>query len=48
MTYQLREKLAYSKIGKIIATIVRDHFYPESRVHWLQQAVADWHFANLK
>jgi len=48
MTYQIREKIAYSKIGKMVATIVRDHFFPGSRAHWVQQAIADWNFAGLK
>ena len=42
--YQIREKLAYSKVGKFVATIVRDRRYPNSRVHWVQQAFADWNF----
>ena len=42
--YQLREKVAYSKLGKFVATIVRNKFYPEARVHWVQQAFADGRF----
>lgn len=42
--HQLREKIAYSKLGKFVATIVRNKFYPEARVHWVQQAFADGRF----
>ena len=46
--YRIREKIAYSPIGKFAATVIRDRFFPNSRAHWVQQAIADWHFANLK
>jgi len=48
MAYTIREKLAYSKAGKIVATIIRNRMYPDSRVHWVQQALADMHFAGLR
>ena len=48
MAYTIREKLAYSKAGKIIATIIRNRMFPNSRVHWVQQALADLHFSNLR
>jgi len=48
MFYRIRETLAYSKIGKMVAIIVREKKYPEERVHWVQQRFADWNFAPLK
>lgn len=48
MFYRIREKLAYSKAGKVLATVVRDRWFPESRVHWVQQAMADANFRGLK
>lgn len=39
--YSIREKMAYSAIGKMIATLARDVFFPKCRVHWVQQAFAD-------
>jgi len=45
--YSLREKLAYSKAGKMVATILRNRMFPNSRVHWVQQALADMSFARL-
>jgi len=48
MAYSIREKLAYSAAGRIIATIVRNAVFPQSRVHWVQQAFADMRFGGLK
>jgi hypothetical protein len=45
--YALREKLAYSKAGKAIATILRNAIYKDSRIHWVQQAMADLSFKKL-
>ena len=45
--YQVREKLAYSIVGKAIATMLRNTMYKHSRVHWVQQALADWNFSKL-
>ena len=45
--YTLREKLAYSAIGKFMATIVRNRYYPACRVHWVQQAFADCSLSRL-
>ena len=45
--YEIREKMAYSKIGKLIATLARNAFYKNARVHWVQQAFADWNLRNL-
>ena len=42
--YRIREKLAYSKIGKFAAVVIRNRFYPFARSHWLQQSFADWSF----
>lgn len=42
MAYRIREKLAYSLIGRLIATVVRDRCFPTCRTHWLQQAFAEW------
>lgn len=47
MTYRIREVLAYSALGKILATWVRDRWYPKCRVHWVQQAFADGSTAKL-
>lgn len=41
MFYTLRTKLAYSALGKAIATIVRDRYFPKCRVHWVQHAFVD-------
>ena len=41
MSYQIREKLAYSKLGKLVATIARNLIWKRARVHWVQQAFAD-------
>ena len=41
------EKLAYSKAGKFVATILRNKYFPDSRVHWVQQALADRTFRSL-
>jgi hypothetical protein len=45
--YTLREKLAYSKLGKLIATALRNKVYKGSRVHWVQQAMAELNFSGL-
>jgi hypothetical protein len=47
MFYRIREKAAYSIVGKHIATVVRDRFFPNSRVHWVQQAMAEWDFSRV-
>lgn len=47
MLYRIREKAAYSSIGKRIATTLRDRFFQNSRVHWVQQAMAEWDFSRL-
>lgn len=41
MSYHIREKLIYSKLGKFIATVARDLIWKQARVHWVQQAFAD-------
>ena len=43
----IREKMAYSKIGKMVATLIRNRRYPNARVHWIQQALADLNFSGL-
>jgi hypothetical protein len=48
MIHSLREKLAYSALGKCIAAVVRNSFYPTARIHWVQQAFADFSFKLLK
>ena len=45
--YALREKLAYSKVGKTVATLIRNTMYKDCRVHWVQQALADLNFKKL-
>ena len=45
--YSIREKLAYSKAGKLVATLIRNTIYKESRIHWVQQAMADCSFKSL-
>ena len=47
MTYQTREALAYSKLGKLIAKALRSCIYKNSRIHWVQQAMADADFSRL-
>ena len=42
MSYRIREKLAYSFFGKLIATVARNLVWKQARVHWIQQAFADW------
>lgn len=46
--YTLREKLAYSIPGKLLATIIRNALYPNARVHWIQQCFADLSFKAVK
>ena len=45
--YAITEKLAYSKAGKAIATLIRNAYYKNSRVHWVQQAMAEMNFKRL-
>lgn len=45
--YAITEKLAYSKAGKVVATILRNAIYKDSRIHWVQQAMADMNFKKL-
>jgi hypothetical protein len=45
--YTITEKLAYSKAGKAVATILRNTIYKDSRIHWVQQAMADLSFKKL-
>lgn len=46
--YTLREKLAYSKAGKLLATVLRNCIYKNARIHWVQQALADIDFGSLR
>ena len=48
MFYSIREKMAYSKVGKMVAKYLQAKVYKQSRVHWIQQAMADGTFSNLK
>ena len=48
MSYRIREKLAYSLLGKLIATIARNLFWKQARVHWIQQAFADRDYTKFK
>ena len=43
----ISEKLAYSKPGKFVATVIRNKYFPTARVHWVQQALADRNFSKL-
>ena len=45
--YTLREKIAYSFIGKQIAIVLQKHLYKKSRVHWIQQSFAELSSRNL-
>lgn len=45
--YAITEKLAYSKAGKAVATMLRNAIYKDSRVHWVQQAMAEMNFKKL-
>lgn len=47
IAYRLREKLAYSRIGKFSATFIRDRFFPNARVHWVQAAFAEMNLRVL-
>jgi hypothetical protein len=47
MIYTITEKLAYSKAGKLVATIVRNRYFPTCRVHWVQQGMAEMNFSKL-
>jgi hypothetical protein len=42
MSYRIRETIAYSRVGKLVATLVRNLCFPNARVHWVQQAFADF------
>lgn len=46
--YSIREKLAYSKAGYMVAKYLQAKVYKQSRVHWVQQAMADGAFSKLK
>lgn len=46
--YGIREKLAYSKLGKFLAIKIQSKMYKKARYHWIQQAFADWNFSQLK
>ena len=46
--YRIREKRAYSKIGKLVATVARNLSWKQARVHWVQQAFADWSDSSLR
>lgn len=48
MKYETREKLAYSRIGKVIATVIRAVAFRDSRIHWIQQAMADADFSKVR
>lgn len=48
MGYLIREKAAYSMLGKLIATIVRNYYFPNARVHWVQQAFAEFSLRALE
>lgn len=45
--YSIREKLAYSVIGKLVARLIRNKFYPNARIHWIQQALAEMNFSRV-
>jgi hypothetical protein len=45
--YTITEKLAYSKLGKALATVLRNTIYKDSRIHWVQQALAEMSFKKL-
>lgn len=45
--YPIFEKLAYSKPGKFVATVIRNKYFPAARVHWVQQALANRNFRGL-
>ena len=47
MFYRIREKIAYSAVGKVVATVVRNALYPNARVHWIQQSLADLNFSRV-
>lgn len=47
MAYRIREKLAYSLIGRLIATVVRNVWFPNCRRHWVQQAFAEWSLRGI-
>ena len=46
--YTVTEKIAYSTIGKLVATVVRNHYFPDCRVHWVQQALTELSFAGVR
>ena len=45
--YSITEKIAYSKAGKMVATLLRNRFYPNCRIHWIQDAIATFNFSRL-
>jgi hypothetical protein len=47
MFYTIREKAAYSKAGKAMAKALQHLMFRNSRVHWIQQAMADLDFSKL-
>jgi hypothetical protein len=42
--YSLREKAAYSFIGKQVAKVLRAVKYKNERLHWVQQRMAELRF----
>lgn len=46
--YSIREKVAYSKAGYMVAKVLQSRVYKNSRIHWIQQAMADGSFSKLK
>ena len=48
MLYRIMEKAAYSRVGKAAATAIRNKFFPNCRVHWVQQAIADRDFRAVR
>jgi len=42
--YPLREKIAYSFVGKQVCRVIRAIAYPNERLHWVQQRIADLRF----
>lgn len=48
MFYRIREKIAYSTLGKTVATMLRNLIWKKARVHWVQQSMADASFHALR
>jgi hypothetical protein len=42
--YLIREKIAYSFIGKLIAKALQASIYKNERLHWVQQRLAELKF----